>query len=251
MSELLLGPFVFDDMAVKGGRGETETFGEELDLPARTCELCGEDQWHRQLARYDLGAPEGVERSLFLVSAGWRELSSAEFDLLVARFNRRADDQWELLPGIKIGHPILRFTTPPKDFISDGLVILINERVLECVRAHSIKIEVAPVDVIGAGNKRFRYFNILTPVLRLADEKWMSIEFANCPKCQQWWKKSGVGLPKEVVIDNARLVKARWPEAQGVVYSKDIWGVYYSPEFVKACVDAKLTGCGFKQVFWA
>jgi hypothetical protein len=27
--------------------------------------------------------------------------------------------------------------------------------------------------------------------------------------------------------------------------------MYYSPEFVEACPDAKLTGTGFEQVSWA
>jgi hypothetical protein len=231
--------------------GEVKASGEEFDIPARICQDCGEYAWLRDMARYDIGIPNGPDRALVSVSAGWREVSIEEFDRLTKVLDLSAHDRRCLLPGTKIGTPVLRLSTPARDCVSHGLVELISERAVDCLRARSINIEVAPIEVISSGKSRIRYFNLLIPVLNLMDEDWMSIQLEQCKTCKEWWRKLDAGRPTLIRSGNARIVRSRWPEGEGVVYSRELRRAYYSPEFVRACEEAKLTGFGFQEVSWA
>jgi hypothetical protein len=247
--KLIPGPFIFNEMALKGQGGEVSGPKEKWRLPARECSLCQDTEWHLGLARFDLDFSIDVMRKLFPKSLSYK-LSFQDFGKLVGQFTSNPKLQKELLPGTHLGVPNFWLLTKPREFVWWVLIPLISERTLNCVRERGVHVNAVPVHVKGRSKTVPNYFHLIPVITNLMDENWLALEKSQCPFCKEWRKKPGIRLPKIVVDDKAQIVKSRWPENEGVVYSPDIGGTYYSPEFVQACRDAKLDGMGFTQVWW-
>jgi hypothetical protein len=241
------GAFYFSHMAVEGIEGEVSGPEREDQLPFRRCNVCGEDEWHPQLARYGLLIPPSMDRDLFV---SYHVLSFEDFDCLVKELTPDENVRKTLLPGTRIGNPTFRLLTRQCDFVSKGITEFVSERTLACIRERGVHVETVPVNVVGR-EKRMTGYSYILPVIRsLMDEEWLKLEMVQCPHCREWRTKPGIRLPKIVLMDKARAVRSRWPDGEGVVYSPDVRATYYSPEFVGACRDANLDGIGFGQVSW-
>ena len=245
---LIPGPFIFNEMALNGNGGEVSG-GKENKIPERECEQCKKTENHLGLARFDLDIPKELLQKLFTKSLPYA-LPSDKFEHFVRRLVFDEAVQKQLLPGTIISEPKFRLLTKPRDFVWWVLIPFISERALNCIRERGVHVNAVPVNVRGRSKTVPNYFHLIPVVTNLMDEKWLALEKAQCLCCKQWWNRPEIRLRKIVLDDKAQFVKSRWPENEGVVYSPDIGGTYYSPEFVQACRDANLDGFGFTQVWW-
>jgi hypothetical protein len=106
------------------------------------------------------------------------------------------------------------------------------------------------VKVVGRAKSLKHYFSLVPVIRNVMDPEWMKQEMEECPACRQWRSRPDIRLRKKVLLSKCHVVKSRWPARCGVVYSPDLEGLVYSPEFVQACLEAKLEGLGFRPGTW-
>jgi hypothetical protein len=213
------GPFYFSHMAVQGSEGEVRGPDREEQLPWRKCDDCGQKEWHFQLARYGLGIPRTLDRKLF---TSYHALSLEEFDVMLQHFPVTDEVRRTLLPGTRIGNPSYELITAPYDFVSE-VSMFVSERTLDGVRARGVQVDAVPVNVISSRKRPIpNYYYIIPRIAAIMDPEWLKIEKVQCWRCGNWWLKPDLRLPKIVLDCNGRVMRSRWPDRSGVVYSSDI-----------------------------